>query len=107
MLKVYEAEQVIDAELVCRMLERRGIAAFVFGEHTFNAPGVNPFAWPEVWVAEDGDYAAARVLVHDYECSRRSEEPGAYRWYCRSCGEMNEGSFAVCWCCGQGADAER
>ena len=106
MRKVYEAEHVIANEQVCDVLERRGIAAHVFGAHTFNAPGINPLAWPAVWVEEDGDYDAARTLVEAYEQGRRAAA-GASRWRCRGCGELNEGSFAACWKCGQAADAER
>ena len=105
MLKVYEAEQVGDAEQVRLLLETRGIDARVFGEHTYNALGVNPLAWPEVWVMEDGDFDAAKALVRDYEETARRAAAlptdARQRWRCRYCGEWNEETFAMCWKCGE------
>lgn len=104
MLKVYEAEQVSDAEQVRDLLEERGIAAFVFGEHTYNAPGVNPLAWPAVWIAEDHDYERAKALIRDFEDTRQKLaslwQRNAPRWRYRKCGEWNEATFALCWNCG-------
>lgn len=105
MLKVYEAERVTDAEQIRDLLERCGIAAFVFGEHTYNALGINPLAWPQVWVAEDEDYDRAKALVHEYELAQRaaSSPSASGQWRCNRCGELNEGTFAVCWHCGDAA----
>jgi len=104
MLKIYEAEQVTDAEQVRGMLEARGIDARTFGEYTYNAPGVNPLAWPEVWIMDDGDFDAARALVREYEeIARRAAAlppDASRRWRCRHCGECNEETFALCWKCG-------
>lgn len=104
MRKVYEAALVSDAEQVRDLLQRRGIDAHVFGEHTYSVLGVNPLAWPQVWVAEDGDFERAKVLVSDYERTQRalaaSAAPGD-RWCCRACGETNEGTFEICWSCGE------
>lgn len=105
MLKVYEAEQVSDAEQVRDLLEARGIEARVFGEYTYGAPGVNPLAWPAVWVMEDEDFDAAKALIREYEEAARraaARDPDASRrWRCRHCGEWNEETFAMCWKCGE------
>jgi hypothetical protein len=100
MLKVYEAELVIDAEEVRALLEARGIEAFVFGEHTYNSPGVNPLAWPAVWVQNDDDYDTAKALVNEFERNLRHPPPSGRPWRCRHCGETNEPTFALCWNCG-------
>jgi hypothetical protein len=104
MLKVYDAEHVGDAQQVRDLLEARGIDAHVFGEHTYNALGVNPLAWPAVWIMDDGDFDTAKALVRDYEeelrrAAARSTDTSP-RWRCRYCGEWNEDNFAVCWKCG-------
>lgn len=105
MLKVYEAEQVGGAEQVRDMLERRGIEARVFGEYTYGAPGINPLAWPAVWVMDDEDFDAAKSLIREYEEALRRDaarEPDASRrWHCRHCGEWNEETFALCWKCSE------
>ncbi|HKJ22395.1 MAG TPA: DUF2007 domain-containing protein [Gammaproteobacteria bacterium] len=104
MLKVYEAALVYDAEQVRDLLLRRGIDAYVFGEHTYNVLGVNPLAWPQVWVAEDEDFERAKALIGDYEKAQRAMAASAAagkRWRCRACGETNEGTFDVCWSCGE------
>jgi len=107
MLKVYEAALVADAEQVRDLLERRGIDAYVFGEHTYSVLGVNPLAWPQVWVAEDRDFEPAKALVNDYEQARRDLAASAAageQWRCAACGETNEATFDVCWSCGEPRD---
>ena len=105
MRKVYEAAQVFEAEEVRLLLEEHAITAFVFGEHTYSSPGVNPLAWPSVWIDEDEDFERAKALVGEYEAQKRQRDNELHNgtadtWRCRRCGETNEGTFAVCWNCG-------
>ncbi len=95
MKRIYEAADVVEAESVAAALKSRGIDAFVVGAHTYDTPGVNPLAFPAVWIADDGDEGAARLAL----AALRTTDKGA-PWRCRVCGEAHEGQFAACWKCG-------
>lgn len=95
MKRIYEAADVIEAEAVVAALKSRGIEAFVVGAHTYDTPGVNPLAFPAVWIANDEDEVAARWALTGLRAATKDAP-----WRCRSCGETHEGQFAVCWKCG-------
>lgn len=54
-------------------------------------------ALPELWLADDAQRTQALRLLHELQ------HPIERRWACPGCGEVIEGPFANCWCCG--ADA--
>ncbi len=95
MKRVYEAADVIEAEAVVTALKSRGIDAFVVGAHTYDTPGVNPLAFPAVWIAHDEDEGAARLALAALRAADKGEA-----WRCRACGEAHEGQFSACWKCG-------
>jgi rubrerythrin len=95
MKRIYEAADVIEAEAVAAVLKGRGIDAFVVGAHTYDTPGVNPLAFPAVWIADEEDEGAARLAL----AGLRAADKGA-PWRCPACGEAHEGQFAACWKCG-------
>ena len=60
---VYEAENIIDANLVKNVLENEGIVAFVSGQYLTGAAGeLPPLALVKVMVAES-DWQRARVIA--------------------------------------------
>lgn len=74
---VYEAENIIDANLVKNALEHDGIAAFVSGQYLTGAAGeLPPIALVKVMVAEV-DWARARPIAEriDAALSERRAQP--------------------------------
>lgn len=106
MLKVYDAHDVVEAERIKSLLEQKGITAFVFGEHTFNLFGVNPLAFPSIWIDDDEQFNAAKRHISAYEKQAKQnqgDESGEILtpWRCPKCHEINEASFDYCWFCGE------
>ncbi len=95
MKRIYEAADVVEAEAVAMALKSRSIDAFVVGAHTYTTPGVNPLAFPAVWIADDEDEVAARLALAALRAVDKGEP-----WRCSRCGEAHEGQFAACWKCG-------
>lgn len=74
---VYEAENIIDANLVKNVLENEGIAAFVSGQYLTGAAGeLPPLALVKVMVAEM-DWPRARAIAQsiDAELAERRAAP--------------------------------
>ena len=69
MIRVYIAEHLADAHLVCNRMRDNGIHAQVFNEFSHGAVGELPFThtYPEVWVEYDRDEANARLIVENFE----------------------------------------
>ncbi|HEX4986976.1 MAG TPA: DUF2007 domain-containing protein [Burkholderiales bacterium] len=98
MRKVYSAPTLPDAHLVRELLAREGIDARVFNENAQSLMGEIPVnhAWPEVWVMDDGDMAAARNVIRALERPSAGGPPA----FCPHCREENPHNFQVCWNCG-------
>ena len=86
MIRVYTAADPADAQLVCDLLNDRGLKAVVQGEALWAARGDIP-AGP----------TTAPSLIAEYE-TRPKEHPPP--WKCPKCGEKVEGQFSECWKCG-------
>jgi hypothetical protein len=74
---VYQAENIIDANLVKNALEQDGIAAFVSGQYLSGAAGeLPPIALINVMVAEV-EWSRARLIAEriDAALSERRAEP--------------------------------
>lgn len=71
MLKVFTANDPIEAQFVRDLLARGGIGAEVQGEHLFGLRPHIGFAdnslYPSVWITEDSKIEKARTLIEDYE----------------------------------------
>ena len=80
------------------MLEAVGIPVSVFNQHGAGAVGELPqdCGWPQLWVHRDEHYQRARELI----LARESEESASPERACGQCGELNPGSFDICWACG-------
>ena len=82
------------------VLEAAGIACLVRNRYLGGAIGELPIneAWPEIWVVDDRDQAAAERLI---EAARApAVEGGGDGWRCPGCGEAQEAQFSQCWRCG-------
>ena len=93
MRRVYTAATLPEAHLIRQLLESAGINARVFNENAQGAIGELPVtaAWPDVWIVQDCQFRAARVLIQYNESSSGSE------LLCNSCGEISPGRFKMCW----------
>ena len=95
MRRVYTAATLPEAHLIQQLLEGAGIKARVFNENAQGALGELPVieAWPDVWVIQDHQFAAARAVIEHHETQSDVERE------CRRCGEFSPGSFEFCWHC--------
>lgn len=68
MVRLYSADDAIEAHLLKHMLEQQGMAAFITGEHLEGVAGEVPLAGLiDVWVLEDHLPDAQEVLEDFYD----------------------------------------
>ncbi len=98
MTRVFTGNTLAEVGYLRQVLEQSGIPCFIKNEQLGGALGEVPFleCMPELWVLDDAMVDWARELI-DEQMSRTGN---ASSWRCRSCGETNEGQYAVCWSCG-------
>lgn len=104
MLKVFVAQNPVEAHLVLGLLEAAGIAGELRGEALFTTLSGGAAAaglLPSVWISRPEQEAAALALVAGY--AQGGPGAGGAGWRC-GCGEDHEGQFTHCWKCG--ADRE-
>lgn len=102
MIRVYTAESMVDAQLVCDALLTDGLEARISGGYLSGAAGELPMGQLiTVWIAEPSMLDRARAVVNAFESSfvRGSERGGDSR-RCPGCGEVLESQFSHCWQCG-------
>ncbi len=96
MKKVFSHENRLIVFNLKNVLQDAGIACVVENEFASGGVGdLSPFeTWPELWVVNDEDEAAALERIAQLQNQPQAD------WFCARCGEMNPGSFQVCWNCG-------
>jgi len=100
MQRLYQAQDDIDAQLVCDYLTGSHIPATVLGRYQAAAAGELPaLNFPWVWVLEDRDLPRARELLRELLARRRGSTATA-PWQC-ACGIEVEAEFDLCWHCGR------
>ncbi len=100
MQRLYQAQDEIEAQLLCDWLGAARIPAQVLGRYQSAAAGELPaLAFPWVWVLEDRDLPRARTLLAEF-LARRREAPDGPAWTC-DCGTRVEAGFDLCWRCGR------
>ncbi len=98
MICVYQAGNIIDAQLICDWLLDGGIEAEVHGGFLSGAVGELPADTTiGVWIRYSRDRQRALQLTRSFEAERR-QTPLCYE--CSTCGERIEGNFSLCWKCG-------
>jgi hypothetical protein len=96
MKKLYSSQNRVFLYLLKACLEDKKINCFFKNESPPAAGEVPPMiAWPEIWIMNDSDFAAATECV-EAELAR----PAAAAWQCPKCHEKLEGQFEICWKCG-------
>ena len=97
MKKVYSAENIIDAQLICDQLLDLGIEAIVKGGYLTGAIGeLPPDQLTSVWVVDSDLEAYAKQQIRRIEAQR--QEPSEDR-VCEYCNETSDSRFKVCWSC--------
>lgn len=81
------------------LLATEGIDSVIRNEHAGSVLGGMPFTEAQLWVVNDLDFDRAQQLIG----GDASDESPEDTWKCGKCGEENEGQFAACWNCGEGA----
>ena len=105
MKRLTTAPNIAIATLWADMLTSGGIEATVQRYFAGSIAGEIPpdQALPEIWIADEAQFDAARSLLHELR------HPPRRRWVCPGCGERIDGPFEQCWKCGaqMPADAAR
>jgi hypothetical protein len=89
-----------DAALLDNLLQIEGIDTLVTADQRYSRIG--PHAGASVYVLDPAHLERARDIVERYRRHEPLKDPRSYRsWRCRSCNELVEGQFEVCWQCGE------
>lgn len=96
MRRLITAPNLALATLWADMLTHAGIAATVQRAFAGSIAGELPpdQSLPEVWVTDDAQLEAARVLLVQLR------HPAHRHWVCPACHELVDGPFEQCWNCG-------
>src|SRR5262245_36510534 len=100
-MRVYVANNLVEAELVRDRLNEEGIDVEIKNEIIAGVVPAFPYLLdplPEIWVHDARDWEHARQLVHDYE-ARRTQPDDAAEISCPKCAESNPANFELCWKC--------
>lgn len=98
MFPVYQAKDLIDAELLLQRLRDRGIPSALQNGLLQGLLGELPLSVrPTVCVLEQRDQSAALLCVREMEAALRA--PELPELVCSSCGDTSPGNFEECWKC--------
>ena len=97
-LKLYTAADIIEAQLVQKLLASEGITTSLKNENLQSGVGELPFVemWPELWLLNLHDLDRARQVLNDFVNRTTVSD-----WVCTICDERNPGSFEICWACSE------
>jgi len=96
MIRIAQAPNLAIATLWADMLKGAGFEVTVLRAYNSSIAGEIPpdQALPELWLADDDRYDAARRMLHELR------HPPRRHWVCRGCHERIDGPFEQCWNCG-------
>lgn len=96
MIRIYQAQDLPQAQLLIDLLDRHGIQAQLLNGHASGALGDIPFthAYPEIWLLREADLARSKQLLAEFELPLSNEQ-----WHCSYCNEASPVSFDTCWNC--------
>jgi Putative prokaryotic signal transducing protein len=98
MFPVYQAKDLIEAELLLQRLRDRGIPSALRNGFLQGLLGELPLsATPTVCVLELRDQSAAMLCVREMEAALRA--PELPELVCPNCGDVSPGNFEECWKC--------
>jgi ribosomal protein L40E len=95
---VYQAKDLIEAELLLQRMRDRGIPSALQNGHLLGLLGELPLSLcPTVCVLEERDQSAAQVCIREMLAALRAPElPDVV---CANCGDTSPGNFEECWKC--------
>ncbi|MBF7071999.1 DUF2007 domain-containing protein [Glaciecola sp. MH2013] len=91
--QVYQVKSLLDAA---------GVPCFIKNEFIQGAMGeVSPLdCEPELWLNDAEWQIKATQVLESFKAEQQALSQGDKNdWACRSCGEINEYQFALCWQC--------
>ncbi|MEO8184709.1 MAG: DUF2007 domain-containing protein [Deltaproteobacteria bacterium] len=98
MFPVYQAKDLIEAELLLQRLRDRGIPSGLHNEFLQGMMGELPLSIrPTVVVFEERDQSAALLCIREMEAALRA--PELPDLVCARCGDTSPGNFEECWKC--------
>ncbi len=100
MRKLFVSHNLLEVESLKALLEQGGIQSWIKNQRGSSLAGEVPFAevFPELWILNDAEYAAAREFLENWRTAQPAESTG---WTCSGCGESHEKYFTACWHCGR------
>jgi hypothetical protein len=94
--QLYEASNLLEANLLKGMLQAEGFEILLSGEALTGGAGELPISVQQVWLwIDENAYTAARARLEQYE------NGSGVDWLCCHCGEANNSNFELCWHCCQ------
>ena len=97
MKHIYTHDNIVVLHSAKNILELHGIESFVKNEHSMPvgpSHGINN-VFLELWILNDNDYNKASAVIENEVENQVPKDS----WQCGSCGEVNDGSFELCWKC--------
>ena len=96
MIRIYQAQDLPQAQLVIDLLAQNGITARLLNGNAAAAMGDIPFthAYPEIWLVNESDLSFSKQLIAEFEKPLSDEQ-----WHCQYCEEVSPISFETCWNC--------
>ncbi|GAA6183444.1 MULTISPECIES: putative signal transducing protein [Alteromonadaceae] len=103
MKKIYWHNDRFRIYQIKQLLDDNHIPNFIKNEFAIGAIGeLSPLdAMPEVWLTDDAWQHKANKLIEEFDV----QPAEAKNWVCEKCNEENEGSFSLCWNCGNSITA--
>ncbi len=99
MKRIYSAQSIIDAQLLCDQLLDQDIKAVIKGSYLTGAIGeLPPDQLVSVWIVDDDLEPYARQHVMQFE---KDKNVPRQTQVCSHCDELNDGCFRICWSCQQ------
>lgn len=98
MFPVYQAKDLIEAELLLQRMRDRGIPSALKNADLVGMLGELPLTMrPTVCVLEERDQSAAALCIREMEAALKAPElPDIV---CPQCGDTSPGNFEECWKC--------
>jgi len=101
MKQVYEASDLVNAQMLKDYLVSFGIEAIVKGELLVGAIGEIPAdSYPTVWIVNENDLEKAKLRIKNFESQAPDDQMYNSVWKCMDCDELIDAQFTQCWKCG-------
>jgi hypothetical protein len=98
---LYRANDRVEANLLAFALDNAGIRVDLAGGMShliYGDLGAAEALSTDLWVRRE-DYGRGRQVIEDFHSEIGRNVPSTIMWTYKSCGEINDNSFEVCWRC--------